>query len=291
MKRSTVAALTLLVALGVFGLYRFYPYSVSAGNAERQETAMASGQPGGLAAAAGATTAPSAAAQAKRDTGIAAALQSEIMSEADAATQLFDSDPRLAALSEDEAAWLEKHYYPTPEDLARLSELDTEALRGTNDPRMAMLHGLALLEQGNIGGAMAVLRKAATLGSIYAWEQLGIANYNYALETLGGDPIGDHAIILMAHLEVARMLGDHNAQYLMDQYLPSFDHRRNAYAVQRQVAEFMRQFGEGARLLGVPPPGPDPRPNAGLWQDLYELYRLQLLPPPNQKPAPPPSGG
>ncbi|MGE0209011.1 MAG: hypothetical protein AB7S42_07715, partial [Lysobacteraceae bacterium] len=101
----------------------------------------------------------------------------------------------------------------------------------------------------------------------------------------------DHAIILMAHLEVARMLGDHNAQYLMDQYLPSFDPRRNAYAVQRQVAEFMRQFGEGARLLGVPPPGPDPRPNAGLWQDLYELYRLQLLPPPNQKPAPPPPGG
>ena len=48
MKRSTMAALTLLVALGAFGLYRFYPYSASAGKAEHQEAAMASGQPGDL---------------------------------------------------------------------------------------------------------------------------------------------------------------------------------------------------------------------------------------------------
>ncbi|MBW7940387.1 MAG: hypothetical protein H3C63_16745 [Candidatus Omnitrophica bacterium] len=79
----------------------------------------------------------------------------------------------------------------------------------------------------------------------------------------------------MARLEVSRILGDHTVEYLIDTHLADYDSRRNAYAVQRHVTEFLCQLGVEEQLLGVPPPGPDSRPNAELWRDLYELYRLQ----------------
>lgn len=195
------------------------------------------------------------------------------------ARELFSADPRLAALTADEAAWLAKHNYPTEEDLARLSEVDTKALKGTKDPWLATLQGLALQKQEGGRSGISVLSKAAALGSIYAYQQLALAEYEYSLAEFGGDRNGDSANILMARLEAAKILGDHTTQYLVDRYLPAYNYQRNAYTVQLQVAEFLRQLGAEAQLLGLPPPGPDPRPNAGLWNDLYELYKL---PPPNQ---------
>ncbi len=187
---------------------------------------------------------------------------------------LFSRDPRLLALSEEEAAWLDKHYYPTQEDLDSLSGIDVDALSGTKDPKLAVLQGLALIEHGQLSAAASVLDKATALGSIYAYEEAAIAEYNLMNERLGGSSL-DGQNILMARLEVARILGDHTVQYLIDTHLPGYDVRRNAYAVQQYVTEFMRQLGENARHLGVQSPGTDPRPNAELWSDLYELYRLQ----------------
>ncbi len=187
---------------------------------------------------------------------------------------MFSGDPRLIALSEEEAAWLDRHHYPTQDDLDSLSKIDIDALRGTKDPRQAMLQGLALVKKGEVAGGLSVLDKAAALGATYAYGEGAIAAHLLMKQRLGGRNL-DSDNILMARLEVSRILGDHTVEYLIDTHLPDYDSRRNAYAVQRHVTEFLRQLGMEAQLLGVPPPGPDPRPNAELWRDLYELYRLQ----------------
>lgn len=267
MKIYRIVLLAVLACMLAYGVFHFYPLhssrngdagNIAAAGVDSLERALRNGRGG-----AGYRIEPA-----------AESLQRGEVDEKAIAESLFASDPRLVALSEEEAEWMKRHYYPTPEDLANLSSIDTEALAGTKDPRLATLQGLALLEKGETMGGISVLNKAAALGSIYAYQEAALAEYELFLERHGNDPVGDMRNLLMARLEVASVLGDHTTRYLVDQHLGSHDRRRHAYAIQLQVNEYLRQMGSEAQLLGVTPPGPDPRPNSGLWNDLYELHRL-----------------
>jgi len=186
--------------------------------------------------------------------------------------ELFAKDPRLLALSADEAAWLDRHYYPTREDLDSLASLDTKALRGTRDPRLATLLGLALVERKQLSGATAVLMGAAAMGSIYASEEAAVAERMLVQERLGvGKP--DLDAVYRARLEVARILGDHTVQFLIDRDIAEFDMAARGADVQRHTTEFLRHLGDDAQLRRIPAPGLDPRPNGAQWSDLYQLHR------------------
>jgi hypothetical protein len=265
MKSSSIILIFLAFIAVLFSVYRF-----RAASSPPDAIAFGTTSPGATA------TRGDAGRERVRRTVVAAGLgeKGSTLMEKDDVRVLFSGDPRLLALSEEEAVWLDKHYYPTPEELDSLSGIDVDALSGTKDPKLAVLQGLALVEHGQLSAAASVLDKATALGSIYAYEEAAVAEYNLMNERLGGSSL-DGQNILMARLEVARILGDHTVQYLVDTHLPGYDVRSNAYAVQQHVTEFMRQLGENARHLGVQSPGTDPRPNAELWNDLYELYRLQ----------------
>jgi hypothetical protein len=183
---------------------------------------------------------------------------------------LFATDPRLIALSAAEAAWLDRHYYPTPKDLEGLASLDTNAIRGTRDPKLATLQGLALVEQKQISAATAVLMGAAAMGSIYASEEGAVAERQLVRERLGSGNAQLDAVY-RARLEVARVLGDHTVQYLIDRDMPDFDMSAHGADVQRHTTEFLRQLGDDAKLRGLAAPGIDPRPNGAQWMDLYTL--------------------
>lgn len=184
-------------------------------------------------------------------------------------SQLINEDHRFVALSPDEVVWMQKHHYPSAADLASLGSLRTEDLAGTRDARLATLHGLALLARGEKVGGIAVLTRAATLGSIYAYEEAAVAEYELTKERLGDSAHLKNA--LRSRLEVARIMGDDRVDYLASRYLSSDDSQRAAASVQPQTTEFLRQIGSDASLLGIPAPGPDPRPNQRAWQDIRSL--------------------
>ncbi|MBW7940386.1 MAG: hypothetical protein H3C63_16740 [Candidatus Omnitrophica bacterium] len=85
--------------------------------------------------------------------------------------EIFSGDPRLIALSEEEAAWLDRHHYPTQDDLDSLSKTDVDALNGTKDPRLSMLQGLALVKRGEAASGVGILNKATALGATYAYGE------------------------------------------------------------------------------------------------------------------------
>ncbi|MDH5835094.1 hypothetical protein [Luteimonas kalidii] len=182
---------------------------------------------------------------------------------------LLDDDPRLIALSIEELEWMGRHYYPTPEELASLDRLDLERLAGTSDPGLQTLQGLALIQRGDIAGALSVLQNAATRGSIYAYQEAAVAQHALLAERLGRSHEIDAA--LRAQLEVSRILGDHRAGHLMARHLPDFDPAAHAALVQQYTTEFLRQLGSNAQALGTNAAGPDPRPNLAQWNDLIRL--------------------
>jgi hypothetical protein len=186
--------------------------------------------------------------------------------------QLFEVDSRLVALSPEERAWLERHYYPTQADLERAKKLSDDQLR--NGPRDALsltLFGQRLLERGNTIGAATVLENAASMGSVYAYEEAAIAQFRAGVEAEGGEVSDNQSNALRARLEVAKILGDHRADELIQQYLPTYNLASNARTVQVQTTEFLRQLGSNAQVQGRTMPGPDPRPNAELWADMKTL--------------------
>lgn len=183
-------------------------------------------------------------------------------------SQLLNADPRLVALSKAELAWLEKHYYPTQRELDGLDAMSIEELGRADDPKSRTLYGLALIKRGEVPAAIAALNNAASQGAVYAYEEGAIAEHAM-LKERNGDPETVDAM-LRAKLEVARMMGDHRVDYLLEKYLPN-QSSTNPATVQTYTTEFMRQLGSNAQLLGVPAAGPDPRPNLDQWNDISKL--------------------
>lgn len=183
--------------------------------------------------------------------------------------------PALLALSAEEAAWLDRQDYPTPKEMDALLVYDVEELtsatRNQKSQKAAVLLGHRELMDGDVEGAWAAFSTGANLGSLYAMQQLAMINAHQAT----GLPIEDLAEadqgnlgVMVAQFEVARMLGDHRAQALIDRYSVNFDWDHYGKHVLRQTGIFMDQYGEFARARGEPVRGPDPRPNAAAWDQL-----------------------
>jgi len=161
---------------------------------------------------------------------------------------------------------MRRHGYPTAAEMDSLDTLETGPLRGTRDPQLATLHGMALARRNELMPAMTVLDGAAALGSTFAYEEAAIAEYRLVRERFG--PSIDSDDVLRARLEVARILGDYKVDYLIERYLPNYPLRGRASIVQAHTTTFLRKLGEETQLRGVPPRGPDPRPNSEAWLKL-----------------------
>jgi len=163
---------------------------------------------------------------------------------------------------------MRRHGYPTQVEIAGLDTLDTIPLRGSRDPHLATLHGMALARKNELIPATGVLQGAVALGSTFAYEEGAITEYRLGLERFG--PSDDNDDVLRARLEVARILGDYKVDYLIDKYLPDYPMAERANVVQRHATVFLGKLGEDAQLRNLPPPGPDPRPNAEAWKNLQQ---------------------
>lgn len=182
---------------------------------------------------------------------------------------LFSGDTRLIALSPDELEWMQRHHYPTQKELEAPYSGNLGAPLGMPDPKLETLRGLALLKNGREIGGIAVLTEAGAQGAIYAYQQAALAEYAMNVRELGKSRETDTG--LRARLEVAKMLGDYRTDELIRAYLPDYDDRANAHALQLQTTEYMKRIGESTQLRGLPPVGPDPRPNQYAWADLQKL--------------------
>lgn len=185
--------------------------------------------------------------------------------------------PSLLALSEEEVAWLDRHGYPTQAEMDALHTYDVEELssatRNKKSQKAAALLGHRKMMDGDVPGAWAAFAAGASLGSLHAMQQMAIVSTHRST----GLPIDDLAQadqgnlgVLVSRLEVARMLGDHRAQALIDRYATNFDWNHYGKHVLTQTAIFMDQHGEFARARGERVQGPDPRPNAEAWAKLQE---------------------
>lgn len=184
--------------------------------------------------------------------------------------EIKNGDTRLIALSPEEAAWLDAHYFPTPSEMENLPNYSTEDLlhrmRELKDPKAAALLGARRMMEGDTSGALSAFASSADMGSIYGQEELAVV---MPMRAIHGRPLTNDARAgIVAGLEVAQILGDHRATELMRKHAPNLD--RNVYgnAIQLQVTEYMRQIGSSAQSRGAKAPGPDPRPNAELWKKI-----------------------
>lgn len=181
----------------------------------------------------------------------------------------------LLALSRDEAAWLDRHGYPTPEELEDLASYDLDALesamRNRHDPKAAALVGHRKLLEGDIDGASSAFAAGAAFGSLYARQQMALTNAQ-SITGLSREDLDQadqgNLQVMVAQLEVARLLGDHRAQDYINKHAATLNWKHYGKHVLAQTAEFMRQYGEGARARGQRVVGPDPRPNADAWSRL-----------------------
>ena len=195
-----------------------------------------------------------------------------------AASEVLGSGhPSLIALSVEEAQWLDRHGYPTREELAQVRSYDVDllesAMRNRKDVKAAALLGHRRALEGDLAGAASAFSAAASQGSLYARQQLAIAN----MQDITGLPDDRFSeadpgalVILMAQMEMTKQLGDHRAQTYIDRFGEGFDWNTYGRHVLNQTGEFMRQYGENARAVGMRPLGPDPRPNADLWHKLRD---------------------
>lgn len=188
---------------------------------------------------------------------------------------LGSPDSSLLALSKEEARWLDRHGYPTQAELASIHSFDIDALedamRNRGDKKSAALLGHRLVADGDVDGALAAFSKGAKLGSLHARQQLAI----YSAHRITGLPVEDLAAadqgnlgVLIASLEVARLLGDHRAQALIDKYGENFYWDTYGKQVLTQVGVLMDQYGEYTSARGERSFGPDPRPNSERWARL-----------------------
>lgn len=196
-------------------------------------------------------------------------------SEAKTGTFALETDPALVALSPEEAAWLSKNGFPSKSELENLQALDIKDLerrsRELRDAKATTLLGLRRAADGDARGAVISLDYAARLGSLYAREQLAFAELQAATGYTPGSDIAvppSLQVIFAARMEVAKMLGDHQAERYIRQVTGGLDRGKYADQILRQTSEFMRQIGEDAQLKGTRPPGPTPRPNEELWNSL-----------------------
>src|SRR5690606_19355564 len=111
----------------------------------------------------------------------------------------------------------------------------------------------------------------ANLGSLYARQQMAIVGaHRIASMSPREDAASDPAILgpMIAQLHVARMLGDHRAQSLIDRHSADFNWEYYGRNVLNQTARFMDEIGCYAQLKGRLAIGPDPRPNAYEWDQM-----------------------
>lgn len=182
----------------------------------------------------------------------------------------------LIALSEAEAAWLNRNGYPTEDELEQIASLDIRALesamRDRRDGKSAALVGARRLHEGNLAGAISAFARGSELGSLYARQELAKAELMAAtgLPQNSLHEAADQASLttFVAQMEVARIMGDHRAKDNIARYAGEFDWTSNSRAVLAQVVESMRQYAADAAVRGVPAAGPDLRPNADLWLQL-----------------------
>lgn len=186
--------------------------------------------------------------------------------------EAFAGDPRLIALSVEEAAWMDRHHYPKAADLAEAASIDPRQLAGARDPRRLSMAGAAFRKRGQYLLAMSQYFDAGAHGALYAYQQGAVAE-RALYEERFGPADRDRAGVLRARLEVPLALGDHTVQYLIDTEMADVDAMASPRHVQIQSREFLRALAEDARLKGLPPPSVDPRPNAAQWNDLYQLSR------------------
>ncbi len=174
----------------------------------------------------------------------------------------------LMALSPEEAAWLDRHGYPTEEELARvpfLSLQELERRHDNGDRKASVLLAHKFLEEGDRDMAFAAFGGAAQKGSIYAREQAAIANRGR-----NPDPALAHEYVgFMLDMELARIFGDHRVDALIRRELPAG--AVDAYVRASVLASLPAQLqliAEDAKMRGVPMPVPEPRPNADLWDQI-----------------------
>lgn len=175
--------------------------------------------------------------------------------------------PELQALSPEEAAWMRRHGFPTEDEIARAPGMDRRKLweRGDRgDPVAWALLANAALAEGDLPGAWANFGIAATQGSVYAREQLAIVEK--MRESAGeSQPTGWEGFAIA--MEVARIYGDHRVDLLIQRYMPPGaynDMVRSSVVASLPFA--LQSLAEDAKLRGVQPVQPEPRPNADIWQ-------------------------
>lgn len=175
----------------------------------------------------------------------------------------------LGALSEEEAAWLEEHGFPTAEELGAVPLLEEEELFNAmhqGNAKAAALLGHVRALKGDFAGASSAFYRGMQLGSIYAMEQHAIHGLIEASDVQDGRIIATPSAIkalFVAEMEVARMLGDHRVDHYIRQYASGLDMSIHADDILSQTAEYMRQYG-----MSEAPRAPDPRPNASLWSQV-----------------------
>lgn len=176
----------------------------------------------------------------------------------------------LLALSPEEAAWLDRHGYPTEEELAQVPFLDLRDLERRHDAKdlnATVLLAHKLLDEGELDDAWTVFNIAAQRGSLYAREQSAIVG---AIVDRTRSPKLAHEYTLVAlDMEIARIFGDHRVDALIRRELPP---GAITPVVQSGVLAALpvqlQLIAEDAKLRGVPPPSPDPRPNGVLWEQI-----------------------
>lgn len=202
---------------------------------------------------------------------------------------LASERPELSALSPEEAAWLRKHGYPTVNDLQQassLSERDLWQRAKSGDLVADALLGQKYLGEGDARMAAASFSAAAQHGSLYAREQAAIVNRGR-----NPDPALAHEYVGFAlEMEIARIFGDHRVDAIIRRELPVGAIDANVRAgVLHNLSSQLQLIAEDAKLRGVPPQVPDPRPNADIWAqiDAGTVTEVTVYPRPDMAPGGP----
>lgn len=182
----------------------------------------------------------------------------------------------LIALSDAEAAWLDRNGYPSEAELIGIASADIKMLeasmRDRRDGKSAALVGKRRLQDGDLSGAISAFARGAELGSLYARQELALAEL---MDSTGLPRDALHETVdqaslttFVAQMEVAQIMGDHRAKANIARFAGNFDWSTNSRAVLSQVVEFMRQHASDAAVRGVRATGPDLRPNEDEWLQL-----------------------
>ncbi|PPV07635.1 hypothetical protein XBLMG947_1634 [Xanthomonas bromi] len=112
----------------------------------------------------------------------------------------------LLASTQAEAHWLIAHGYPSPAEHARLVRMDLAQLQAASqagNQSATVLYGTKTALSGRFYSGIAILRKAATTGNLYAYYGLS--------EAYNGDTPQQNLADSAAYLRLAYLLGDRKA--------------------------------------------------------------------------------